>query len=107
MKKILSKLILITAIAVLFNSCAKDGATGPQGPQGAAGTNGTNGSANVSASTFTITSWAYNGSTYYQYYADLSVPAITSTVMSDGTVQVFQGDGTGNVWVSMPYTYNN
>jgi len=59
--KNLKTLILIAAIAVLFNSCAKDGAPGATGPAGANGTNGTNGNANVTYQTFTITPGSWSG----------------------------------------------
>ena len=75
--KNLKKLILIAVIAVLFNSCAKDGATGPAGPAGS------NGNANVTSSTFTVTSWLSNSSCWY---TDLTVPTLTSAVQSKGSV---------------------
>ena len=109
--KNLKTLIAIVAIATLFASCAKDGATGPagatgaQGPQGATGPSGLS---NITTSVFNVTSgnWTYN-STNYRFYTNLSVPTITSAVLSNGDVQIFQGDGTGTYWNSLPYAYNN
>jgi hypothetical protein len=96
MKKI-QNCLLITAIAVLFNSCAKDGATGPAGPTGPAGATG---SANVTATTFSIFSWSQSSF----WYSILSVPAITTTVNNSGTVQVFFSVSNGTNWVALPFT---
>jgi len=51
------------AIALSFNSCTKDGATGPAGANGTNGLNGingTNGVANISSNIYSITpgSWS-------------------------------------------------
>lgn len=94
--------ILIAVIAVLFNSCAKDGAPGATGPQGAPG------NANVSSSTYNVASsdWIYDG-TNNRYYVSLNVQGITSNVMSNGTVNVFVGNGSGTYWNAMPYSLND
>ncbi|MBK6642121.1 MAG: hypothetical protein IPG39_13300 [Bacteroidetes bacterium] len=74
---------LITVIIVIFSGCAKDGETGPQGPAGA---NGLNGNANVTAETFTVSSWSSNS---YVWYANLNVASLSQLAQNNGAVQVF------------------
>ena len=110
MKKITLKTLAtgIVASMLLFTSCGKDGATGPAGatgPQGPAGTNGTNGVANIASYTGSTqnSSWVVNPNNY-ELDATFPVSAITQDVVTNGTIQVFLGDGTGNQWSAMPFS---
>ncbi len=93
-------IILLVAITML-SSCGRDGAPGAQGPKG------NDGNANVFSVVYDISTWGYNGTSHY-YFANLPVPEITSSVISGGTVQVFEGDqptGSAN-WYAIPYSFN-
>ncbi|MBK8873544.1 MAG: hypothetical protein IPN13_06305 [Bacteroidetes bacterium] len=89
---------LITVIIVIFSGCAKDGETGPQGPAGA---NGLNGNANVTAETFTVSSWSSNS---YVWYANLNVASLSQLAQNNGAVQVFYSANNGTTWVALPWT---
>ncbi|MHB8261150.1 MAG: hypothetical protein ACYDCN_09870 [Bacteroidia bacterium] len=101
---------MAVATMILVTSCGgPQGAQGPQGLTGAPGTNGTNGlngNANVitNTSSTSASTWvAVNGNT--EWDASFTVTAITSTVVTSGTVQLFLGDGTGNTWYALPSSY--
>ena len=107
MKKHSVKLIAaVLMAAAALGSCTKGdtGATGPQGSTGSNGTNGTNGNANVHAYTFTVnpSDW-YSGSPAGFYYCDITFAAITSDIVSTGTVSMFK-EGNSGVCVAVPYT---
>jgi hypothetical protein len=89
-------IILMTAL-VLFVSCGKDGAPGATGPAG---------SSNVSSYVYDVSSWVLNTGNN-EFYVDLSVPEITSSVVSGGTVQVFQGNASSNssIWYALPNSF--
>lgn len=95
MKKI-KTLFLIAAIVVLFNSCAKDGATGPTGAQGEPG------NANVNTYSFTTNSgnWIPDGSGgWYCTYTN-------SSMNLGGGVEVYVLATSGD-WVTLPLTAGN
>ncbi len=98
--------LLLSAAVVLFSAaCTKTGPQGPQGVQGpqgqtgATGPAGVDGNANVVGSApFTVTDWTRNGNVYY---ADFSLPTITSSVVNSGIVEVFKKYGTTD-WTNLP-----
>lgn len=92
-KNKITGLCILTLILFIF-SCKK-GDTGP------AGEPGKDGSANVTATTYSVGTWT-NGSSFW--YADLTVPAITSSNHGSAAVQVFFSTNAGTNWVAMPYT---
>ncbi len=111
MKKTITSLTTVFAglaltLGLTFSSCKK-GDTGPAGPQGPAGTNGTNGVANIQTGTVTTNnaSWSFDN-TDNSYNATLTFGAITQSVVEKGTVQVFIGDGTGQEWAALPFSYS-
>ncbi len=80
--------ILLFAIAtVMANGCKKEGPAGPAG------------NANVTAYTYSVSSWAYNSP---NYYTNLSVPELTSSNINSAAVMVYFKT-TGN-WFALPYT---
>jgi hypothetical protein len=84
--------ILIIATVVLFNSCTKDG---PTGPQGAAG------NANVNSYTFSTDSNSWQGTNrtgwLYRY--------TNSSMNLNGGVEVYWGNISTNQWSIIP-TFN-
>ncbi len=88
----MKKLLLLCCLTALtFFGCKK-------GDTGAPGTNGTNGNANVQSFTFTNQPWVNSYSEI-----DLSVPAITQTILDKGAIIVYCKDaGFGNPWVGVP-----
>ena len=98
--KIYLTIVAFAAIS-MFSGCAKDGDIGPAGPPGPAGSNG---NANVYDTTFTFSNWTA-GSSYY--YVTLDYSKITSTVQSDGAVQVFFSNSAGNTtWYNLTWIYD-
>ncbi len=101
-KSALTSNIFASLIIISFSliSSCKKGDTGP------AGTNGTNGSANVQSITVTTNnlSWSLDA-TDNSFNSTVTVSAITSSVVSNGTVQVFIGDGTSTEWGALPFSY--
>lgn len=91
MKKIIPVLIALCAIY----GCSKPG---PVGPAGASGAN------NVSSFYYTVSTWQNSGTTYY---ANITVPAITQTVLDSGAVLLYLNgtdNGTGQQFEqAMPY----
>jgi hypothetical protein len=105
MKVILKITTVLLASILFFTACKKS--AGPKGDTGAAGAQGPAGNNNITVQTFTTAtsdwttySWPYN---YVE--AVLTVPAITSTVVSSGDVHVYMLDATGTMWMGMPYSY--
>jgi len=109
-KKIMKKTIKLMTIVftslsltlgLTLTSCKK-GDIGPAGPSG------TNGVANIQSSTVTTNnlSWLFDN-TDNSYSAILTFSAINQSVMDKGTVQVFVGDGTGQEWNALPFSYTN
>lgn len=101
MKKLkqIGLLMLMGISIVMFNGCAKDGATGP------AGIAGTNGNANVNGSTsVTASNWTLNSGVLYS--TTLTWTPITQAIVDKGIVMVYEGDGS-NGWVALPYTSVN
>jgi hypothetical protein len=74
--KTLKTTILILGIAMLFNSCAKDGAAGSTGPAGAAGANGSSG-LKITSYTVTVADWTLQSGTndVWNYNTTVTVPA--------------------------------
>ena len=97
--KIISVLLLST---IFIAGCKKT--TGPKGDTGPAGPSG---SSTMQVTTFTTAtgdwtsySWPYN----YQE-AVLSVPGITSSVVTSGDVRVYMMDASTSSWIGMPYSF--
>ncbi len=78
-----------------FSSCKKEDYDSKYQPKG------TYGNSNISSSTWIVTSWTNNG---IRYYSDFNVAALTSSVQSSGSVQVFFSIDGGQNWVALPYT---
>jgi len=111
MKSVIKFSVLTIVLIIAFSSCKKTagpkGDTGPAGANGANGTNGTNGAANITVSTYTVasSSWTINSWPYNYAEAVLMIPAITSTVFTNGDVRLYIADATGTQWVGMPYDF--
>ena len=83
----------LIALIIAFSGCAKDGKTGPAGA---------NGNANVQSSTFTNQGFAYV-SANNDYEINMSVAAITQTVLDRGSMMVYlQAASATNGWVALP-----
>ena len=110
-------LFYIASVAVFLGSCTgKDGAPGATGP---AGTNGTNGTANITTTTYTITTSQWVSHSNW-YSAALSVPALTDSNTDVVMVYVSKTSGLySGEWYGLPlpnflvtgdgvnYTYGN
>ena len=94
MKNTKLTLAALAIVAGAFTSCKKKKAEAPAAPASTVQsfTYGTNNFA-----------WTQNGNVFS---AVLTVDAITTDILSKGTVNVFIGDGTGYNWMSMPVTLN-
>ena len=93
MKKILP---ICTLLVLTFAITGNTGCT-----KGEDGTPGKSGNANVTARTFSVSSWASNSS---RWYAQLSVPELNSSNINSASVQVYWGTVSNN-WLALPYTY--
>jgi hypothetical protein len=82
--------VLFLCLIILINGCKK----------GKDGVDGKNGSANVTATTFNVTSWSSNSS---RWYTKVSVPELTLDNINSASVQVYFGT-TSNNWVAIPCT---
>lgn len=88
--------------AMIFNGCAKDGATGPAGQKGIDGIDGIDGNANVIGSnSVSVVSSDWTLSSNY-YSTSFTLPAITQEVVDKGVVMVYEKLGTS--WQAMPYS---
>jgi hypothetical protein len=87
-------LALLGAAIFFFSGCKKDGATGPQGPQGPVG------QTNVTAATFSVSSWAFTAPYYYQNF---SMPELTTKNIDSALVMVYFKT-IGSNWFALPYT---
>lgn len=103
MKKTIKTMTMAFALGALtlglaLTSCKK-GDTGPAGPSGPSGV------ANIKTNTFTTNSnqWIQNSSNTAYFY-NYSSTDITSDVISNGVVMVYLGDGSGNIWLAMPFS---
>lgn len=92
MKKIIT--ILVFTALVFFAGCTKKGETGPAGKEG---------SANISATVFSISSWAWTSPNYYK---NLSVPEITTDNLSSAAIMVYFSKG-NSTWTALPFTQYN
>lgn len=105
--KNLSKIsAFIFVLTLTFAACQKS-TQGPKGDTGAAGANGTNGFVNISVNVYTVTSASWTNYTWPYNYdeAIISIPAITSTIVSGGDVRAYILDPTGTQWIGMPYSF--
>lgn len=107
MKNILNIASVILFSLLIAVSCKKS--AGPKGDTGATGAQGPAGSAssNMQVQTFTTStsSWTSYNWPYEYVETVLSVPAITSTVVSNGDVRVYVLDPSGTSWMGMPYSF--
>ena len=106
--KTIKSLVLVMAMAFLYSSCAKDGATGPAGPAGptgAAGAAGAMGNANVKDSTFIVMPASWGSVSAYEFVS-ISDPQITAAIASQGSVTVFWGTN-GTSWDVLNWTSEN
>jgi hypothetical protein len=87
MKKLVKFLSLIILSTALITGCKKKTVTGPQGDTGAQGQQGAQGNANVTNTTFTISSWTASGVGYASNY--LSLPNLDSTAFVSGVVMSY------------------
>jgi len=104
--KLTSKIIAVFLFSTLLIAGCKKTA-GPKGDTGATGPAGSSSATGMQVTTFTtaavdwtLISWPYN----YQE-ATLSVPGITSTVVTSGDVRVYMLDASTNSWIGMPYSF--
>lgn len=92
--KIISIITIVTTVA-FFLGCTKKGETGPAGKDG---------TSNVSATVFSVSSWAWSSP---NYYVNLNVPEITAGNLSSAAIMVYFSKGNNN-WTALPFTqYNN
>jgi hypothetical protein len=95
--KTLNVLSVIAAGAALsLYSC-----TGPAGQPGPMGPQGPQGNANVIMTPYTILSWSANSSVYYANLADNN---LNSSILSNGSTEVFMSLDAGNSWEALPLT---
>jgi len=105
MKKTIFLVFIVIAVILTSNGCKK-GDTGTQGPAGTNGTNGTNGTdgnANVHAMTVHVlnSDWAWNSTLAYSM-KDISVPFLTSDIVSKGAVLGYMSTDTLS-WTALPF----
>ncbi|MCX6244870.1 MAG: hypothetical protein NTU98_09215 [Bacteroidetes bacterium] len=102
MKKAIFTWLAFAAMILLFNSCSKDGATGPAG---------TNGNTNVHSKTFVVnpSDWNVNSTNLTRFLTD---SAITQDIIDNGSVEMFVNYGDSwrplpftNFWAPSPQTY--
>lgn len=95
----LTMIALLAMSALVFDGCKKpkDGETGPQGAAGV------DGNANVTATTFSVSTWTYSSPAWS---ANLAVPALDPDNINTAAVMVYFGSGT-NTWTAAPNTYYN
>jgi hypothetical protein len=95
MKKQLKSMgVLLLAISMVILSGCKKGEDGAPGKDG---------SANVTAYTYSISSWDYTSPAYYK---SLSIPELTSQNINTASVQVYLGT-TSNTWRAIPFSQYN
>lgn len=83
-------------VLLSFASCVK----GDKGDMGPIGNDGKNGVANISTTSFVVGNWSIpNGNVCF---SQLTVPAITSSVLSNGAVQVFMSGDGGATYAALP-----
>lgn len=88
--KLISIITIVTTVAFLVG-CTKKGEDGPAGKDG---------SSNVSATVFSVSSWAW---TAPNYYSNLSVPEITTDNLNSAAIMVYFSKG-NNTWTAIPFT---
>lgn len=91
--KTIKSIVFVSIISFIFG-CTKKGDTGPSGKDG---------SSNVSATVFSISSWGW---TAPNYYANLSVPEITSDNFNSAAIMVYFSTSNGK-WTALPFTQYN
>jgi hypothetical protein len=97
---------LFIATAVAFTSCSPedgadgmDGAPGEQGIAGQDGQNGEDGAAN-------ITSLLFDASSFSGDFTDITIPELTSEMLSNGAILSYLTDD-GSNWVAIPTPYDS
>ena len=95
----MKNLVIVIVALTLLTSCGKEGPVGPQGAPG---------NANVMSYVYNVTTWSIDLNAH-EVFSDLPVPEITNSVLSGGTVQVFEGNlpSGSNIWYGMPYSYQS
>ena len=101
--KLLSKIIVVLFLSIFFISSCKKTA-GPKGDTGPAGPSGT---ASMQVTTFTTATvdWTLYNWPYNYQEAVLTVPGITSGVVTSGDVRVYMFDAATSSWIGMPYSF--
>lgn len=105
MKKTIARLAAILVISALaLTPGCKKAEKGDKGDKGDTGAAGSNGVANIQTYTAYISNWVPDGT---DYTATVSVPIITSEVVSKGTIQVWidASGGSGASYEALPYAY--
>jgi len=95
-------LFMSMGIALLFNSCSKDGAAGPAGANGTNGINGTNGAngvANISSNIFSITPGSWSNPQTGQYIINFNDDSIKNA-SKDG-IEFFVSTNS-TLWLGLP-----
>lgn len=90
----MKKIILLAALALIFNSCTK-----PE--KGETGAPGTPGNANVHSYLLNVNNWSYDNTNKYWYVTATST-ALTADIVNYGQVNVFMGSS--SVWTQLPIT---
>lgn len=103
----MKQITILTILCLLTLAACKKETTGPKGETGATGATGPAGNSNMQVQTFTTSTSSWTINTWPYNYAEVvfSIPAITSTVVSNGDVRVFVLDGNGTAWQSLPYSF--
>jgi hypothetical protein len=116
MKNKFLHMLAIAAFTLSIASCEKmqgpkgdtgaagaPGTTGATGPQGTPGEQGPAGNANVHSNLVTIFPGQWITSSPGFYFADASVPAITTDIATSGMVSVFMQNNVGS-WIAVPFS---
>ncbi len=86
---------VLFALSVILFSCDKE-ESGPPGKDGVA---------NLSTHTFTTNSndWLADNANNLMVYQQ-NIPEITQEVIENGAVLAYFGDGSGDIWIAMPFS---
>lgn len=87
MGRLFKTLTILCIMGLAITSCKKKTVEGPTGPTGPQGGQGIKGNANVTNTTFTISSWTASGYAYVSDY--LPLPNLDSTAFVSGVVMSY------------------
>jgi len=97
MKKLLAFFLGMTLIVSMttMSSCKKEDDDSKYQEKG------NYGNANITTTIFSVNPWQNDGFKYYTNHTD---PSITSSVQSNGTVDIFLSIDNGTTWQALPFT---